>query len=258
MFKCMRIGGNPNINEPIWCLGHTSARRHTRIHTFPCKGSSCFQLMLCLAPLRQTLGIGSSPRVEGLTALVLEQLLDLHPQLRKPGRGSAPLRLLPLVATGPAAPWGRWQGSAAAGYQHACRQRVWVGGKVCPGLLNTTASVGVRSNRNCPSRVLCSPAPSDRQQLNAGHCERWKDGASVLLHVSHQNEIPQRFSYDLTIAWVSYLVGAHCWEYRGVQSLLGAQRSFTCSQRRDEFVWTASSHKWFRAGVSHIFQYQFC
>lgn len=41
MFECMKIGGNPNINEPICCLGHASA--HTDTHEYPyftAKGAS--------------------------------------------------------------------------------------------------------------------------------------------------------------------------------------------------------------------------
>lgn len=196
-----------------WACERT--HRHTWIPTFQSKGSSRFQLAPCLAPLQQALGIGSSPSVKGLIALVLEQLLDLHPQLCKPGRDSALLLLLLLGpasgAVGPVA--GLYCGQVPA---NTCAGSVFgLGGKVCPGLLNANASSWVRSNRNRLSRVLSSPAPSDRQQLSTGCCGGWNDGASVLLNVSHKNEIPHRFSYNPMITWVSYLVGTYCCEYRG-------------------------------------------
>ena len=76
--------------------------------------------------------MGSSPSVKGLIALVLEQLLDLHPQLCKPGRGSA---LLLLLLLGPASR-GRGAGGRAVlrpgASQHRRRQCVWVGGKGVP------------------------------------------------------------------------------------------------------------------------------
>lgn len=73
---------------------------HTNTHTFLCKGNSCFQLTLCLALLQQMLGIASSSSVKSLIALALEQLLDLHPQLCQPGRGSALLLLLGATSQG--------------------------------------------------------------------------------------------------------------------------------------------------------------
>lgn len=52
----------------------------------------------------------------------------------------------------------------------------WPGADTCPGgalgLLNASASSQVKSSRNSLSGAQASPAPSGRQHLSTGHCER--------------------------------------------------------------------------------------